>query len=142
MEESSLRRIEKFRESIKKLKKLSTFKSDIFYSDLFLSNALERNLQIAVECIADIARKIISSKEWKIPSTYKEIIKTLKRKKVLNKKLSEEMGDLVGLRNILVHMYAEVKLDTILDELENHIKTLELTMNKILKFCKEENIDP
>lgn len=142
MEESSLRRIEKFKQSLDKLKKLSKYPEKRFFEDPMLGSALERNIQVSVEAIMDVSRKIISFMEWDIPKTYKETIDLLREKRVIQNRLAESLKDLVGLRNILVHLYADVRLDTVLDGLEDSITTLDSAMKKLLEFCEDKKIDP
>lgn len=142
MEESSLRRIEKFKEALNKLKKLSSFSNEKIMEDLFLANALERNLHISIEAVMDVSRKIISFKEWEVPKTYKGIIDVLANKRVFDKRLAKELKELIGLRNIIVHFYADVREEDILENLKDYIFTLETSMKILLKFCEKSGIDP
>lgn len=142
MEESSLRRIEKFKGSLEKLKELSSYSNEKIMKEPFLADALERNLHITVEAIMDVSRKIISFKGWEIPKTYKETVDVLEKKGIFDKKLEKKLKDLIGLRNILVHFYAEVKEEVLLENLKSYIPTLESSMKILLKFCERNKIDP
>jgi uncharacterized protein YutE (UPF0331/DUF86 family) len=136
----SIRRIEKFYECLSKLKKLSEYSKKQIMNDFLLADSVERNIQIAVEAVMDVARKIISVMGWKMPKSYKEVADILYEKGVIDKRLSEDVKELIGLRNVLVHLYADVKLDIILDGLEGYTKVLEKTMRKLIEFSKEKNI--
>jgi len=136
----SIRRIEKFYECLSKLKKLSEYSKKQIMNDFLLADSVERNIQIAVEAVMDVARKIISVMGWKMPKSYKEVADILYEKGVIDKRLSENVKELIGLRNVLVHLYADVKLDVILDGLEGYTKVLEKTMRKLIEFSKEKNI--
>jgi uncharacterized protein YutE (UPF0331/DUF86 family) len=56
--------------------------------------------------------------------------------------LKNSLIDLVGLRNILVHMYADIKADLIFDELDEIVKSLKSGVNKLLEFCKQKKLNP
>jgi Protein of unknown function DUF86. len=52
------------------------------------------------------------------------------------------LQEIVGLRNIIVHMYADVKAEAIYDNLGDIIATLKETARKLLEYSKEKNVDP
>jgi uncharacterized protein YutE (UPF0331/DUF86 family) len=62
----SIRIIEKFYECLSKLKKLSEYSKKQIMNDFLLADSVERNIQIAVEAVMDVARKIISVMGWKM----------------------------------------------------------------------------
>ena len=80
--------------------------------------------------------------EWEIPRTYKDVVGLLGEKGVIKEELSEKLKDLVGMRNIIVHLYADVQLDLLLDDLDGDIGVLKKSMDKLIKFIEEKNIDP
>ena len=45
------------------------------------------------------------------------------------------------MRNIIVHMYADIKAEAIYDNLGDIIATLKETAKKLLEYSKEKNID-
>lgn len=141
MEESSLRRIEKFKTSLEKLKKISELPLEKFLANYF-EDVSERNLQVCVEAIMDVSRKIIASKEWQIPKSYREIVEILQQKKVIKNELAKKIQDLIGIRNIIVHFYADVKAEIIHENLKEYIQTLDGCMKVLLNFCEKNDIDP
>ena len=78
----------------------------------------------------------------KIPENYKESIEKIHEAGVIDDELKNSLIDLVGLRNILVHMYADIKADLIFDELGEIVRNLKLGVNKLLEFFKQKGIDP
>jgi len=99
-------------------------------------------LHVTIEAVMDISRKIISSMDWEIPKTYKEVVDLLYKKEVMDEELSKYLKDLVGLRNILVHLYADVKLELLLEDLEADIEALKKSMRILIEFSEEKGIDP
>lgn len=140
--ESTLRRIERLEEGIKLLREIAKISFDDYSKSLKLQSIAERNLQVCTEAIIDLSNVIISKKGLKVPSTYKDTVEILRKSKVLENKLAQKMGDLVGIRNIIVHMYADVKAEIIHENLNEFIKTFKKTLKSLLEFCKKNKIDP
>ena len=140
--ESTLRRIERFEEGMKLLDKVAKTRFEKYSKSLELQSIAERNLQVCTEVIIDLSNVIISKKGLKVPSTYKESVKILKENKVLKDKLAKDVEEIVGIRNIIVHMYADIKAEIIHKNLSKFIKVLRETLKKLLEFCKKNKIDP
>jgi uncharacterized protein YutE (UPF0331/DUF86 family) len=117
-------------------------RKDVFISDLKLLSLAERNIQVCVEFIIDLSNFVIGKLGLKIPENYKESIEKIHEAGVIDDELKNSLIDLVGLRNILVHMYADIKADLIFDELGEIVRNLKLGVNKLLEFCKQKGIDP
>lgn len=140
--ESMIRRLERFREGLKILKEISEISLDEYLSDLKLQSIAERNLQVCIEAIIDISNTIIAKKGFRIPKSYKDTIKVLEDNEVIQKELSDMLIQLVGLRNLIVHMYADIKSEIIHENLPEIISTLKQAMGVLLDYCKQHNIDP
>jgi len=76
------------------------------------------------------------------PETYKGIVRKIKDVGIIDEILEQKLQEIVGLRNIIVHMYADVKAEVIYDNLEDIAKTLKEAARKLLKYSEERNIDP
>jgi uncharacterized protein YutE (UPF0331/DUF86 family) len=85
---------------------------------------------------------VIGKLGLKIPESYKESIERIHEAGVIDDELKNSLMDLVGLRNILVHMYADIKADLIFNELDEIVKNLKLGVNKLLEFCEQKRLDP
>ncbi len=131
MRASTLKRLERFNAGIKILEELKKVEKDVFVNDLKLLSLAERNIQVCVEFVVDLANFIIGKLGLKMPESYKESIERIKEAGIIDEKLKDNLVDLVGLRNILVHMYADIRADLIFDELEEIIKILK-TRNYII----------
>ncbi len=142
MRASTLKRLERFNEGIKILEDVKKARKEVFVNDLKLLSLAERNLQVCVEFLIDLSNFIIRKLGLKIPERYKESIQRMYEIGAIDEQLKESLSDLVGLRNILVHMYADVKADLIFDELDENIKVLKAAVKKLLEFCEQKNLDP
>lgn len=70
--------------------------------------ACERTFQLACEDILDICNLINAGKGLGLPKDNRDAIRKLADNKIIPKKLSERLEDMVGFRNLLVHRYGKV----------------------------------
>ena len=142
MKPSTLKKLERFNKGIEILEELKRYDKEYFIVDLKTLSIAERNIQVCTEFLIDLSSYILSKLDIEIPETYKEIIEKIYVIKIIDNDLKDKLIDIVGLRNIIVHMYADVKAELIFDNLEEIIKILKITIKKLLEFCKEKSIDP
>ncbi len=79
-------------------------------ADPRLKAAVERWLQVAVEACVDVATHVVASEGWTPPTSGRAAFLTLAAHGLLDPALAARLGAAVGLRNLLVHDYAEVDL--------------------------------
>jgi uncharacterized protein YutE (UPF0331/DUF86 family) len=79
-------------------------------NDITLRGAVERYLQVAIECALDIGEMVIASEGLEKADTYRDVIVRLGEAKILDKKFAAHFSLAAGFRNILVHHYAEVNV--------------------------------
>ena len=60
----------------------------------------------------------------------------------IDKNLKQKLTDLIGLRNIIVHMYADIKAEIVYENLDDTITTLKHSTKRLLEFCKEKGNRP
>ena len=89
--------------------------------DFTLSGAIERYLEVSLECVLDIGEMVISKAGFRKPETYKEIIEILGEEGILPDEFAERFAEAAKLRNILVHMYAEIDIEQIYEILQNNL---------------------
>jgi uncharacterized protein YutE (UPF0331/DUF86 family) len=68
----------------------------------------ERTFQLACEDILDICNLIIAGKSLGLPKDNRDAIRKLADDKIIPKKLSDSLEDMVSFRNLLVHRYGKV----------------------------------
>ncbi len=103
-------------------------------SDLTLRGAVERYLQVSIECVLEIGEMIISKESWRKPETYREVIEILGEKNVLPARFAGRFSRIAGLRNILVHRYAAVDLDELYHHLQENIGDFDEFAKHIAKY--------
>lgn len=79
-------------------------------TDAMLRAAVERWLQVAVETCIDLAHHVIAESGWTPPTSARGAFQTLAAHGIIEPELATRLGRAAGLRNVLVHEYAEVDL--------------------------------
>jgi len=105
--------------------------------DHLLRSAIERNLQLAIECALDIGEVIISYENLEKPEDYQGIIIILGKEGVIPEEFADRFREAAKLRNILVHMYTEVDpailsmiLEKNLDDFDEYVQYIAKFLNK------------
>ena len=84
---------------------------DSIGKDIVRERFMEFTLQQIIRLIIDIGNHIISDEKWEEPRTSRDIFEILKIHGVISSELSDNLKDIVGFRNILVHDYVELDKD-------------------------------
>jgi len=95
-------------------------------------NMVLHALLISIQSAIDIATYVIVEKGLRKPSTYRETFEILGEAQIISEDLANDLSDLAGFRNVLVHIYWELNLDVIYGILQNDLKAL-VTFKKIVK---------
>lgn len=86
-----------------------------------LLSAVERNFQIAIECILDIGNHIISEKGFETPDDHEDILRILGEEGVLPADFAERIKGMAGFRNVLVHEYTGIDYGLLYDYLVHRL---------------------
>ncbi len=100
----------------------------------------ERYLHVLLEAILDLGAFVLAKKGLSIGTTYRDIIEGLIRAKVIPKELSNLARGIPGMRNVLVHGYAEIRHDLIYQVIREELDDLLRIFNAVLK--EAESLDP
>ena len=100
-------------------------------------NMVLHAMLISTQSAIDIATYIIADKGLRKPSTYRETFEILEEQRIIPEDLANDLSDLAGFRNVLVHIYWELDMNVIHGILQNDLRVL-VTFKKILKELLEE----
>jgi len=90
------------------LKSLSSFSREKYMSDSIYRRAVERTIQLIVECATDINNMLLRMKEKKGATDYFNSFIDLAEQDILPMEFALKIAPSTGLRNILVHEYEEI----------------------------------
>lgn len=138
MKDEIASKLETLRGYVKLLRDYQNCKLEDLKSNLTLRGAVERYMELALECTLDIGEMIISAERLRKPETYREIIEILGEKDILSKEFADEFAPAAGFRNILVHGYADIDLDELYRYLQNNLKDFDNFSMFIARYLKKK----
>ncbi len=142
MKPSMLKRLERFNKGIEILNEMKNYGREEFCNDMKILSITERNLQVSIEFLIDTSTYILSKLNIEIPETYREVVEKLYDVGIVDKTIEEKLLEIVGLRNIIVHMYADIRPELLYDNLKDILNVLQFSVKRLLEFCREREIDP
>lgn len=96
------------------------------------------NLQRACEATTDLAMYVVSTRKLGLPQTKKDAFQILEKNKIINKKMSLNLQNMIGFRSIAIHAYKELNHDILIDVIENHLSDLVDFARLILNLKRNE----
>lgn len=131
-------KLSKLREYQKFLKELQVTSKEEFISDFKIRGAIERYLQVSVECIVDIGNEIISALQLQRPERYRDIPYILAKARIIPNTFADTVAGMVGFRNILVHYYASINLELVYKFLQTRLPDFEAFTKHITKWLEKK----
>lgn len=95
-------------ETLRRLDRADAMDAAALGADPMLQAAVERWLQVAIEACSDLAFHVVADAGWTPPTTGRGAFASLAAHGKLAPDLAARLGLTCGLRNLLVHDYAEV----------------------------------
>ncbi|MCK5241461.1 DUF86 domain-containing protein [bacterium] len=104
-----------------------------FEKDYLKQDAIAINLQRVCELAIDMANHIIKIKKLGLPKESKESFELLEKSGIIPEELADNLGKMVGFRNVLIHEYKKIDLKLMVDVIENHLDDLVKFTNMVLE---------
>ena len=130
-----MKRLEKSLQILQQSGKI-TFE-DIVSNEVLLS-AVERNFQVAIECILDIGNHIIAEKGFESPDDNEDIIRILGEEGIVPSDFARRIKGIAGFRNILVHEYTGIDYGVLYNHLMNRLDDFREFARYISVFLEKE----
>jgi uncharacterized protein YutE (UPF0331/DUF86 family) len=130
-----LRRLEKALQILQQSGKI-TFE-DLVSNEVLLS-AVERNFQVAIECILDIGNHIIAERGFESPDDNEDIIRILGNEGIVPLDFAESIKGIAGFRNILVHEYTGIDYGLLYNYLVNRLDDFREFARYISAYLEKE----
>ncbi len=103
------------------LKELRRLSFEEFSRDWKAVYAAERALQLAIQNVLDIGAHILADLGDVRWDEYRQIPKELARHGVLPEDFARTLQEMAGMRNVLVHQYAEVDVSRVYQVIQRHL---------------------
>ena len=95
-------------------------------------------LMSAIESALDIGEVIISAEGFEKPEDYRSVILILGRHNVIPRDFAARFAEAAKFRNILVHMYAEVDVETVYEILQTNLGDFDEFAKYIARYLEKE----
>lgn len=89
-----------------------------------LRNTVLMDVQQAVQACIDLATHACADSRYGVPATAAEAFSTLARHNVIDGTLARRLSAASGLRNLIVHQYADIELELVLDVIRTDLDDL------------------
>lgn len=140
MKDEIISKLELLSGYVKNLRSYMKYSVEDIKNDFTIRGALERYLELSLECSIDIAEMIISYENMKRPDSYREVILALGRAGILPEDFAERFSNAAGLRNILVHMYATIDINEIYYNLTENLKDFDAFAKYIAVYLEKKEL--
>ncbi|RKY67002.1 MAG: DUF86 domain-containing protein [Candidatus Latescibacterota bacterium] len=102
-------RFARLERALQKLDRLGSERSvEEYLKDDDLQDIVERNFQVAIEALIDLANHLVSVRAYRKPESNVDVFSVLEEEGVIDADLAGRMADWVRFRNILIHDYVMV----------------------------------
>lgn len=129
--------LEKLKEVISRLKTFKQYSLPVLQKDDTLQWALDRGVQLAVECSVDIGEEIITGLDLKKPMSAAEVFDILIERHIILPNLGGKLKRLVKYRNELIHEYLLASVKQNYEILHKDLQYIEAYLQTIGMFIKK-----
>ncbi|AJA48557.1 hypothetical protein CPAST_c24880 [Clostridium pasteurianum DSM 525 = ATCC 6013] len=127
-------RIDKLNEYMRILKSLTKYDRKTYINDPLIYGSAERFLHLSIECILDIANHVIADMRYRRPENNKDIFLVLHENKIIDEKLKNNLCNMAGFRNILVHDYLKLDRALVYDIINNNLNDIEDFIKIVVEY--------
>ena len=138
MKNEILSKLERLQEYVRILNSYRKYSIQEIKKDFTLKGAVERYLEVSLECVLDIGEMVISKEGFRKPETYREVIEILGEKGILPEEFAKRFAEVAKFRNILVHMYAEVDVEMVYEILQNNLGDFDEFAKHIARYLENK----
>ena len=105
--------------------------------DVGLAWAIEHGLQLSIQCVIDVCHYLVAGLALGAPATSQEAIELLRDADVFPPAFAQTLVQMVRFRNVLVHLYAQVDVRRVYDNLHNHLDDFGQCAQHVLRFLAQ-----
>lgn len=130
-EEGILQHLRELNESLKDWERYQSISQKDLEKDRDKRNMVLYAMLVSIQSALDIANHIIADRELRKPLTYRESFEILSESNIIPVDLANNLSDLAGFRNMLVHIYWRLDLKMVYNILQKDIGVLEEFKKKV-----------
>lgn len=129
-----LSRLDKLKEYLTHLNNAKIHSLEEYLNSPLIYGSSERFLHLAIECILDVGNHVISDMRYRKPNSNKDIFEVLYENRLIDIELKDNLCNMAGFRNILVHDYLKLDKEIVYNVINNNLKDLEVFINVIIEY--------
>ncbi|MFO8133510.1 MAG: DUF86 domain-containing protein [Thermoplasmatota archaeon] len=137
-EERILDHLNELEASLRDWKRYKAFPVEKLKTDRDTRNMVLHAMLVAIQSSIDVANHLIAEKNLRKPSTYREAFEILAEENVISVELADELAELAGFRNMLVHIYWRLDMDVIHEILQHDHRHLEAFSSQVKKMLASD----
>lgn len=130
-------KLERLEEYVQILRGYQPHSLEELRSDHTLRGAVERYLELALECALDIGEIVISREGLRKPETYRDVIEILGEAGIISAEFAAKFAPAAGFRNILVHRYYDIDLARLYSFLQTSLEDFDTFSKSIAQYLKK-----
>jgi uncharacterized protein YutE (UPF0331/DUF86 family) len=132
-----LERLDKLGEYLEFLRDNQHLTYEEFRADQTTVLAVERALQLAIQCVLDIASHILAATSHKRPEDYSEAILDLAEIGVIPAAYAGKIVGMAKFRNVLVHEYVHISRRKVYENWQGHLDDFGRFSEHIVKYLED-----
>ncbi|MHA1300518.1 MAG: type VII toxin-antitoxin system HepT family RNase toxin [Candidatus Helarchaeota archaeon] len=136
-EEGIIDHIIELEEAIRDWERYKKIPLEALSTDRDKRNMVLHALLIAIQSTIDIANHIIAEQKFSRPNTYRESFEILANENIITPDLSNQLANLVGFRNVLIHIYLKLNMEIVHSILQNDLPSIKSFLKIIKGFMKK-----
>lgn len=105
-----------------------------YLHDLIKRRACEKTIEVGIESLIDISAMIVSVQKLGLPENEENIFDILIGKGILNRELGENLKNMKGFRNVLIHRYAYLDDEMVFHNMKNYLDDFYEFQNAIISY--------
>jgi len=117
-----------------RVRRLSGFKKlafEAYLKNLTVKDAVERNIEVAIQACIDIARIIIKREGFREPEDNKGVFVVLSENSIISENSLKFLIPMAGTRNVLVHGYEKIDDAIIFAVLKKHLSDFNFFLKEV-----------
>ncbi|MCL5976573.1 MAG: DUF86 domain-containing protein [Nitrospirae bacterium] len=108
-------------ERVRRLSAFSEISIEAYLKDFITKDAVERNIEVAIQACIDIAKVIIKKEGLREPEDNKGVFVVLAENGIISEESLKFLIPMAGTRNVLVHGYDKIDDTIIFGALKKHL---------------------
>ena len=127
---------------VKRLSSFSSLSYEAYLKDVIVKDAVERNIEVAIQACIDIAKVIIKIEGLREPGDNKGIFIVLAENGIIGEASLAFLIPMAGARNVLVHGYDKIDDSIIFGVLKKHLADFTSFLKDIEKNYLQKKTPP